>query len=159
MYINYTYCKTNKIKRYTQSHNEISQKSNDMLLQFLLYKKYLKFFCTEISPTFFCIFCLPFVNCSLQALAYSANLAYRSRFDLFPSGRGTWFRNAQIDLAQGWWHTPSFDSPHGILPVTGLTARNCSLVWFSHSIQHSPSPRLPSRQECISSLLYRSAML
>lgn len=28
--------------------------------------------------------------------------------------------------------TPSFDSPHGIVPVTGLTARNCSLVWFSH---------------------------
>jgi len=98
-------------------------------------------------------FYLPLVNCSLQTLVYSANLAYRSRFDLSPPGRRTWPRNAKIDLAQRWWHTPSFDSPHGILPVTGLTARNCSLVWFSHGIQHSPFPRLPSRQECINSLL------
>ena len=71
---------------------------------------------------------------------------------------------------------PSFDSPRGGLPVTGLTARNCSLVWarrsspssavqFSHlassgtpshsgnALSHPPCLRLLSRQECISSLL------
>lgn len=40
--------------------------------------------------------------------------------------------------------TPSFDSPHGIVPVTGLTARNCSLVWFSHGIQPLPTSAIPA---------------
>lgn len=40
--------------------------------------------------------------------------------------------------------TPSFDSSHGILPVTGLTARNCSLVWFSHGNQPLPTSAIPA---------------
>lgn len=68
---------------------------------FFCIRSILNFFAQRFLQPSFVFFCLPFVNCSLQALAYSANLAYRSRFDLFPSGRGTWFRNAQIDLAQG----------------------------------------------------------
>lgn len=59
--------------------------------------------------------------------------------------------------------TPSFDSPHGIVPVTGLTARNCSLVWFSHGIQPLPTSAIPAiaiapRMHKQSSL-YQPAML
>lgn len=77
------------------------QKINNMLLQFSFEEKILNFSHRDFFNFLLSIFCLPFVNCSLQALAYSANLAYRSRFDLSPPGRGTWLRNAQIDLAQG----------------------------------------------------------
>ena len=56
--------------------------------------------------------------------------AYRSRFEFAPRGGYTWVTDERGDMV-GDDGAPSFDSPRSILPVTRLTARNCSLVWFS----------------------------